>query len=98
MHFLYTPLVPVAGMAYFVSSMVLGIYKTGVEAVCLCYVKDKSYNTGSDEKPFQMTEEVFVVMNMHLKPVEAKEREKRGKIRKEQRRRAAYLSQALLRH
>ncbi len=90
--YFYTPLMVVVALSFFVSNLALETYETGVEALCLCFVQDKAMNSGSRERPFYMTEEVFKVLGKYMSPKEARTRERMEKRLRQERRRAAYLS------
>ena len=61
MSYFYTPLLLFVAVSYFVTNLLLEVYETGVEAICLCYVQDKAMNTGSADDPYYMTEGIFKV-------------------------------------
>ena len=85
--YFYTPLLVVAISAYFAASLVLEVYETGVESLCLCFVQDKERNAGTDVKPFYMTEEMFRVLGKYMRPGATKEKNRIEKLRRQRRRR-----------
>jgi len=64
----------------------------GLEALGLCYLQDKAMNTGSEERPFYMTEVVHATLTAHMRPEGAKSHAEVEKERRAQRRREVYLS------
>jgi hypothetical protein len=92
MHLFYSPLIIVLAVAFFLVEITMETYCMGIEAICLCYLQDKAINNGTRERPYYMTDQVYSLLSRYMRPIGAKSHDYLEKMRRRERRKAAYLS------